>query len=502
MAVIDTGIPNNQSGFIRFCIDANNPAVTQCRGLLVGPMTAEGTATNGALENVFSYAQAQELFGENSILADSVNTYFASNPNGSLWAIGMTDPVNGVNAEYELTVTGPATANGTNFFTIWGQDYAVNIASGDSAADIAILLANEINSDANGMYTAVANGDVVTLTFVHAGESGNHLTVCFNPFFGSSFVEGTTFELDQTVIGSGSYDADPIIDELGNCCYDCIGLLVYDEAFVQDWVSYLDDSTGTWACGQDQCFGHLFHYFPASDVDEAVDYGNITNDQERNIIPYVEGIKKFPPWRLPAAWAARQCREACSDPAVPVRLDNGYLTGLCDENDCGCRFTSQEKEALSRAGVSVWCADANGDVWIEENRTNWKTNEFGRPDDTWRRTERRYLVPFFIGEYLRFIENNYSARPLVNNGTPIPLGRRAVNPNILAAETRGWLRNFLGFVVDDDERLDGVVRYSRNTDDRPCGVGDPDQVDALLNINFVDQFLRLNVKLNVNLECN
>lgn len=502
MATIDTGIGNNQSGFVRVCIDANNPAAEGCKGLIFAPMTTDGTATSGIRENVFSYEQAQGLFGETSVAADMVNTYFLSNPNGNLCVVGLEDPVNGVAAEYEVTVTGPATANGTEFFNIWGNSYAVNVASGDTDADIATLLANEINADTTLPYTAIASGGVVTLVFAHAGEAGNHLSIQFNPFFGTDFVEGTELTLSQTVVGSGAYDLEPALAALGNCCFDCYALGFYDEASVQALVEHLNDSTGTWTCGKDQCFGHLFHYYPAADVDEAVDYGCLTNDQERNIIPYIDGIESFAPWSLPAAWSSRNCREGCSDPATPVRRSNGYLTGLTDDFDCGCRFTSEEKEALSRCGVSVWCTDDNGDVWIEENRTNWKTNANGRADDTWRRTERRFLVPFFLGEYLSFIEQNYDARPLVNNGTPIPAGRKAINANILAAETRAWLRDFLGFVVDDDERLDGVVQYVRNTDDKPCGVGDPDQVDALLNINFVDQFLRLNVKLNVNLECN
>lgn len=500
MAVIDTGLGNNESGFVRFCVVGNNPAVEQCKGLLIGPMT-DGTATPDTIENVFSGDQAQELFGVDSVLADGVQSYFDANPTGSLYAIGLSAPTNCVSAEYELTVTGPATGNGSVVFEIWGNDYAVNVASGDSAADIATLLEQELASDPSLPYTATAVGDVVTLVSTNCGEVGNHLNVCFNPFFGSTFPDGIEVVQSQSVIGSGIYDIDAALAEIGNCCYDCIGLLVYDEAAVQDIVTYLDDKTGTWTCGK-ECYGHMYHYYPADDVDQAVDYGCLTNDQERNIIPYINGIKKFPPWRLPASWAGRQCREACIDPAVPVRRSNGYLTGLTDDFDCGCRFTAEEKEAMARCGVAVWCTDANGDVWIEENRTNYKTNPYGRADDTWRRTERRYLVPYFVNELRSFIESNYDARPLVNNGTPIPAGRKAINANILTAELRAWMRDLLGFIVDDDESLEGAITIVRNTDDKPCGAGDPDQLDALLNINFVDQFLRMNIKVNVNLECN
>lgn len=492
---LDTGTPAFKSGFLRYCIqNVGNAAPDPCKLLFIGQRkAATGTAVDGTVYQTYSYKSAVELFGADSYLADAARIHYSCCPNIPLYLVSVAANGAGVSAVFTLTFVGSATAGGTVNFRMAGHDFAFSVATSDTVTTQAAAAASAINADTTFPYTAAAALGVVTITADIKGTEGNYLTLIKNPYFGQVFPAGVTATLVNTVPGTGDPSVTAAIAGIGACCYDCIALLFNDEAETQKLVTYLDDVTGTWACNKMQCFGHLYHA-KVGTVGELVTYGNAYNDPERTIIPVLPGYS-IPPRQFAAAWASTNCCSVCVDPTVPVRYDGGYLCTLTDSSTCSGLFTQEEKEALASAGVAVWdISNTRGtygaDLWIENNITNFKYNDFGQLDRLWVQVESRYTIAQFIKNLTIFWFQTFTKASLVNNSTPVPAGKKAYSANVIQAILKNYLRQNLGTIIDDDNQLDGVVQVERNTDGRPQGVGDPDRVDIILTPDLVNLLLR------------
>lgn len=509
---LDTGIGQFGVGFQRFCVDpSGNTEDRACKHrnfsqMITGVGPGAGTATPGQTYEIYEPSQAVTLFGSGSPAAINAAIHFCVCPDRPIFITPLADPVGGVNAAYTLTVTGPATASGVLSYYIWPNLFSVNVVSGDTAENIAAAIALQINGSVGISFTATSLLGVVTLTAKNAGPIGNYWKVLFNSRFGQVFPAGVTVVQAQTVQGSGAIAPGVIAATLDECCFDCYSMGLYDDIPSIELSTYLDDETGTWSCANITCFGHQFRSFPASSVGALVALGNTFNDPALTAIPVLDSFP-IPPYVFAAAWAARVCCNACIDPSIPVVRDSGFLTCLSYSSSCKGVFTRLEKQALDRAGFGLWevsntTGTNNTTLWIEANTTTYKFDKFGRPDKTWKQVETRYLTAKLIREVGSFYTSRYSAVSLVNNGTPIPAGRKAVSANIVKAELQAFLRQFLGILVDDGNDLDGVVRVSRNTDGQPNCSGDPNRLDVVLKIDTVNLLLRIATNVNIRLQTN
>ena len=505
---MDTGIGDFRNGFLRFCLHGNNTTPAACKTLIVAQKLSTGSATAGEIIEVFSVDDAIAKFGAGSIAAETCRVAFQLESLKSVFVWPLADATGAVQAVYDIGVSGPATESGTIHIQIFGTDYSIPVVSGDTANTIAAALQGVLAADANLPYVATVSTNTVTLTARNGGTVGNYLQIIENPYIGQKFPAGVSFSVAQTTPGA----TDPVIstsdiaDATGGCCYECFALTWQDETAIQAFVTYLDDETGTWACGSDMCFGELFHAKTGADGGAIATYAGASNDQERVIVPHKSGYK-FAPWQLVTAVARRTCINACADPSRPVVRDNGMLTGFHDAGHCGGIWTRAEKEAMVKAGVLAWdvsnqTTTAGSVLWIENNVTNYKTNATGRPDQTWQQVATRFQVRALVLEMQAWAEANFPSVALVKNGVSIPAGRKAVNPNMVEVALRGFLRQYNGILIDDADNLEGKVTVKRNTDGQPCGHGDPNRLDVYLDIDFANQLLRMAFGVNIVIEGN
>lgn len=91
-----------------------------------------------------------------------------------------------------LTFTGTATASGPMSVQVGTQTYLLNVSSGNSAASLATLLANSINSDGAAQAIASVSGAVVSMTAKSVGLGGNSLNLA---------VTGTVAGISNNVVG-------------------------------------------------------------------------------------------------------------------------------------------------------------------------------------------------------------------------------------------------------------------------------------------------------------
>lgn len=151
--------------------------------LLVGQMTAAGSATSGALyENVTGSAGAAEnaLFGEDSMVAEMVRAFRRVNQVTQVDVIPLDDAGGGVARVVDFTIAGPSTAAGTVTVTVGSENlhqFEVAVASGDTPTDIAAAIVAAINADTKVAFTASAVAGAVTLTANNDGTVYNDLGV-------------------------------------------------------------------------------------------------------------------------------------------------------------------------------------------------------------------------------------------------------------------------------------------------------------------------------------
>lgn len=506
---VETGLPNYKSGLTSFCLDTTgNTSPDACKVVYVGQKLAAGTANNAELVKVRSFKEAIALFGAGSVLAIAAELYFINAPVGTdtveLYALPYTDAVGSVKAEHTVTVTGPATETEVLNFRINQTLYAISVVATDTESVIAAAVAAKVNADTMSPFVASAAAGVVTFIAKNSGTFGN--TFVFNavPFVGAKIPAGVTIAIAHPVVGVGDPDiSSTFAAAMGACCYSCIADLTLLDANHNAIVSYLDTTGGTWSCGKSQCFGHSFHSIQDT-VGNMTTYLEARNSAERNIAVVPKGYH-IAPALISSVWAVRQCLSACQDPSRPVQYDNGYLLGLEDNGSCSNVFSTEDAEILAAAGGAIFGVSntrntLRSTLWIETNITNYKYDSQGRNDRTWHRTETRYQVAYFIAALREFYKENFQSVALGNNGTRFRAGVKAVNPLIIEARIRAWLRQQIGFVIDEDQDLSGVITVSRNTDDRPCGVGNPERVDVLLNLDFMNQLAHIATLVAVRLQ--
>ncbi|MBG9145952.1 phage tail protein [Neisseria meningitidis] len=192
--------------------------------LMVAPMLTAGIQP--ALEPVqlFSDAEAADLFGQGSLAHLMVRQAFANNPYLDLTVIGIADHSAGVQATATVTLSSTATAPGVVEITIGGKQVSTAVNTGETAATVAGRLKTAITA-ADVTVTASGSGAAVTLTAKHKGEIGNEsgLTV-------STGNTGLTYQANVFTGGAKNADIATALSKVAGKHYHIICSPFSDDA--------------------------------------------------------------------------------------------------------------------------------------------------------------------------------------------------------------------------------------------------------------------------------
>jgi phage tail sheath gpL-like len=208
------------------------------RGMLVGMMSAVGTATALLPVQVFDETSADTLFGAGSELAlmcrasMAVAKKYGRQP--QLWAQPIAN--SGTAATYTMTFAGTATAAGDFVFRIAGRTIRVPIAVGDLAAAVAANALAAIKP----LYpilpvSAAAPAAVLTLTARSGGVNGNDIKV---PLIDAN-VAGITCTAAAGVSGATAYDCTAALDVLSDKTYHGVAFANHDANTITDAKTWL-----------------------------------------------------------------------------------------------------------------------------------------------------------------------------------------------------------------------------------------------------------------------
>lgn len=498
-----------RGNFLTWCVSGYLPTAELCRPLYVAQMLS-GMSSSGNIEVgvpgqyyiIYSANEARQMFGAGSVASLMANQHFDTCPELPLYIAPLADPTGGVAAEHTITITGPATASGMLTIAILDNVFEIGVIVGSTADTIATSLTAAFNKVVDLPFIAAAAAGVITMTAKNTGPVGNWFSPIINPNFGNSLPSGVTVEIAvMTVEGVGIVDASPAVPAMA-CPWDCIGLGTEDDIVVDTFIQLVRQN---WACGVQGDFrGGVVYHSRTDSAGQIAAYGRDRNNPEEVVVPVRDGYK-YPGYVLTACVTSRCCCTACTDPARPIQYDNGVLGHLYDSTQCATLWSNAEKRAFYDAGIMNWdVAFARGvrqtALWIEEPLTTYKYDpNTGAPDGAWQRVESRYTTTYFVRSLGAWYRHNYASVALVNNGTRIPQGRRAVSPRILQASILAWLRTTqLGITMDaDDAMLENMVVVQRTNTPDNC---DPNRVNVLIDLDLVNQLARIATSIDVSPE--
>jgi phage tail sheath gpL-like len=195
--------------------------VTAQKALIVGQMLSGGTATGGDLyQSIGNDGSEDTLFGQRSHIAGLVRSFKRENKISQLDALPLDDNGGATQATGVIALTGPATENGTLFFSIASEKdhrYEIDITSADSATDIGDAIVTAVTADGDAPFTAANVTGTVTFTAENGGTLANNWGIK---------IEGSVAGVGATITAWTGGATDPtltsILDVIANIRYQTI----------------------------------------------------------------------------------------------------------------------------------------------------------------------------------------------------------------------------------------------------------------------------------------
>jgi len=484
MGVPFTNIPSNLRVPL-FWVEIDNSAAAggsdNPKSLLIGQKVAAGVATAEVAVQVASVGQARDLFGVGSQLHRMVSKYLANDPFGELWCIPVDDAA-GTPATLDVTITGPATGNGTLFLYVGGYLIETAVTDGDTITEMGdnVVLAM---AEVEGLPVTISNAvGVLTIDALNDGTLGNDIDVRANYAGlagGQKYPDGVTMTAGGSDIdGTPSYLASGATDPtLGNAIaemadegYDYVcnpwSLTTQADLFETE----LADRWGPLK----QVYGHVFGA-KCGTQGTLTTYGNGRNDPHHTTF----GVNLYPNpvEEIAAAAMGAIAKAAKIDPARPFQTLP--LEGILPPKASDA-FTVTEANTLLHDGIATTFV-SGGKVRITRCITTYQTDGFSNPDASFLDYNTLATLQYILRFLKSRIEGKYPRHKLVNDGTNFGAGQAVVSPSTIKAElVAGYLQlERLALVENADAFIENLV-VERNATD-------PNRVDVLYPPDLANQ---------------
>lgn len=428
--------PSLRNPGVFFEIDASNANTIQGlnqRALIVGQMTADGTAAPGVAILMTSLSDARTSCGVGSQLAIMAETYRKADPYGTTYLLPLTDNDAGVATSVAATVAGTASESGTLALYVTGELVSVGVHAGDDAAKVATSIAAAVNRLTTLPVTASAAAEVVTMTARNAGVSAGDCDVRLN-YYGPANSEFTPAGIDVTFVathGTGDPDPDDVQAALATIPDDfAYNFIVYPyntAGMLKVIEDFLSDVSGTWSYAK-QTWGGAFSAFRGTAA-QATTYGLSNNNQHVTILPFYDSPTSLS--QVVADYAGTCSRSLRADPALP--LQNIALMTM-KAPPVPSRYDFSERNTLLWSGMSTFRVNPDGTPILERSVTTYQVNAEGIPDNSYLDTETGYTLSWLINDLRSDLSTKFARKKLVADGTRIPYGVNFVTAQVVKGE--------------------------------------------------------------------
>ena len=204
--------------------------------LIIGPMLADGKQPERTPVQLYSDAQAGELFGQGSWAQAMVKQVFSNNAYLDVTVIGVPDHEAGVAAVGSVAVSGEATTAGAVDLVIGGVEYSIAVTAGTNAQTVADKLRAKLAASPACLVTGGGTGANLTLTAKNKGQIGNEITLSVH-----SGAAGLSFNVTALANGQKNADISEALTVVAGKHYHVIACPFVDDANAKALSTHLTD---------------------------------------------------------------------------------------------------------------------------------------------------------------------------------------------------------------------------------------------------------------------
>tara|TARA_R110000803_G_scaffold162194_1_gene225794 strand:+ start:7941 stop:9413 length:1473 start_codon:yes stop_codon:yes gene_type:complete len=450
------------------------------RVIIIGPKLAAGVAVDDSLTLISSNAsEANGLFGDGSILAESVKAFREVNSFNELYALSVSDDGGSVAAAGTLEILTPPTASGTMAFYIAGKVYSIAVVNGATEAAIVTDLIAEIQADTSRLVDAVVNGvnaDLIDFTARNKGITGNDIDFRFNYGSDDETPAGVTSTIVAMAGGTGQPDLSSAIAALDDKQYILLVCPFNDSANRAVIEAELGNRFGP----LQQIDGYC-HYYKKDSFANLVTFGTGLNSQF-SIMHRAQQVDHG------AIQISRKVavitRAGEIDPARPFQ--NLEVTGNLAEADSE-RLSLEDRNTLLSNGIAT-DKILSGKVILERVITTYQTNNAGASDTSYGDLNTLLTLSFLRYDWRNYMLGKYPRHKLADDGSRFSEGQPIMTPGLGKAEAikkfREW--EFNGLVEGADQFKEDLI-VERN-------VSDVNRLDFMLPTDLVNQLRVMGVQ--------
>jgi len=453
---------------------ANQGAVSSGhKRVLIGQRLAlTATIAAGEMVRVTQADQADQFFGEGSMLAEMARATLDADRTIETWAIALDEDAAGNAASGTLTVSAAPTEAGTLALYVAGHRVRVALADDDTVEDIATAIAAGINANGRLPVTAAAAAGVVTLTCKWKGETGNDIDLRTNYYSGEMYAADFALTIVPMSGGTANPDIATAIAAMGDTWFKTLAMPFTDTANLNLLADELVERFGPLMSSD----GIAYTAYRGNHSETAT-FGASRNDHVyshmgTNSVPE-------PTWVWAATNAAIASRYLSADPARP--LQTLVLPGLKPPAPSD-RWDMFERNLLLFDGISTYTVNAAGQVQIESQITNYQVNSYGSEDPSYLYVN----TPATLGELRArtraWVTQTFPRHKLRGNGTVRP-GSAVVTPEIFRDAYLG------GVAVPAED--DGLIENAEAlVQAMICEIdsNNPNRLNTLTTPDLVNQF--------------
>lgn len=431
------------------------------RILVIGQRTSAGTILEGIPTLITSKQQAITSFGRGSMLANMFSTLFDNNPFTEKWAVALNDNGSGVAATGTLTVTGPATADGTINLYVGGVRVQALVLSGDAQNTIATALAAAINANADLPVTAAASTNVVTVTAKNKGECGNQIDLRLNylgTLGGESTPAGVSIAIVAMASGATNPDIATAIAALPDEIYNFWIVPYSDAANLNKLDAELNDR---WSPLR-QLDGHAL-IAKAGSVSTVGTFGQTRNNPHVSCMDAAFNSPS-PAYLWASATMGQVAFSATNDPARP--FNTLPLVGILPP-PAADRRTITERNTLLYDGIATHVVTRDNTVEIERLITTYQLDSASAPDSSYLDANILFNLSYIKQTFVARMRQRFSRVKLADDGTITAAGQAVVTPKSVRGEIISLARDWqlLG-LVDDIPSFIQLLLVERDITDR------------------------------------
>lgn len=401
----------------------------------------------GQVEEIYSYNQAIEKYGQGSMLAGMLKKVFLKNPSVSVLGYGIKEPETGTKAAASIEVSTDAVPlAGSLSISVAGNNLKIPVTKDATDAVVAEAIRDYINARAALPFTATASNGTVTLKANHKGDYANAWVIKKISGFGIKQASGVTLKFEAFKGGSGAPDLDDLIKAMGQNAYHYLANPFTDTTNLEK----LKESIAAAYKADLMNYGMVFCAVK-SDIAGLKNYAKNLNT------PFIAtadaGITDATTYEVAAGFAAAAASVYSIDPAMPLNYE--VIEGLGANVD----RLANEKESLLHSGITALAKTKSGDLAILRAITHYRFNPAGVADDSYLDCSTIYTAGKVREYQHNKITLRYAGYKAADKAQLVPAGQKILTVPALKAEYLSIYSDLIdmGLVEDFDSYKESLI---------------------------------------------